>query len=180
MLSQATSPVYLSPQLCFVPYFCQILTMFHCFVLPRVTPTLPRNHNFSFLHAQKITNKKVWAFYCKYSIKTLDRMRINGADRGTLACKSESACFKLWQLNNSAMDDRKIGTDIRELTDSVLPSFLHSAPWGSHFVPLCSSYWMSCNEIGYTCPPSGLPMRPSLSHQAPSTDQKRAFIETTA
>lgn len=128
MLSQATSPVYLSPQLCFVPYFCQISTVSHCFVLPRVTPTLPRNGNFSFLHAQRITNGKVRAFYCKYSIKTLDRMRMNGADRGTLACKSESACFKLWQLNNSPMDERKIGTDIHELTDSVLPSILCRAP----------------------------------------------------
>lgn len=164
----------------FLPHFCQISTMFHWFLLSHVTPSLLRNEKFFFAIAQRVTNRKVSVFYCKHSIKTLERMRLNGVDRGTLACKSESICFELWHFNNSAMDDRKIGTDIHELTDSVFPSCLCSAPRGLHFVPLCSSYWMSCNEIGCRCPPSGLLIRPSHSHLAASTDQKRVFTETTA
>lgn len=136
-----------SPKCVLYPISVKFQQCLIVFLLSWVTPCLMRNVKFCFLSAQRILRRDLWVFYCKYSIKCLDRMRMNGVDWGTLACKSESTCFKLWHLNNSVMDHRKIGTEIHELTHSLVPSFLCGTPWGSHFGLLRSSCWVSCNEF---------------------------------
>lgn len=158
--------------MCLYPISVKFQQYLIVFLPSRVTPCLMRNVKFCFLSAQRILKRSSWAFNCKYSIKTLDRMRMNGVDWGTLACKSESACFKLWHLNNSVMDHCKIGTENHELTHSLVPSFPCGAPWGSHFGPLRSSCWMSCNEFPAHVRPRRWLQKPSLGHLAPSSGQK--------